>query len=443
MKKNMIINFLTLSVTALLLVFLIMAWYVENKLVSANNIFGESAGDAYTLQLQRGRFVYDADDASDEETRGWSWDWQDAKSLQFSDIQPDDVFFFRIIIESDEAVDFDVSFNQIKSQLIPDSVFAYTNANLVAYTKSTDTTAQTGVNYYTASFIKDTSLSNDDYLKPYAYYEYDSTNDEYELTSDLKCDSTKDYYKAKFFLVEIPDFSKNENDELINTYYIKGEAPSSVNAVGYRYSTTPVAYNYMYPLYSDNKVRVENDKVLYTYEDSKINLKDYLIEDVMKSYNIGTSIIVEGERQYFGDNYFDVESIKHYQYKALTNDAVFDPKTTYYVEASDYALGEGYVKYQGTEFVGDKTNYYVIDTTKPVTMKYGNGDLIKSAKYSFSTNTASYDSTTGKYTTYYYFAIEFNEELSLVNIDGVNSSNCYLYQKFSIDELKVQMQGTE
>ena len=41
--------------------------------------------------------------------------------------------------------------------------------------------------------------------------------------------------------------------------------------------------------------------------------------------------------------------------------------------------------------------------------------------------------------TYFYFALEFNEELTMVDIygDGMESSNCYLYQKLSIGYISI------
>lgn len=42
-------------------------------------------------------------------------------------------------------------------------------------------------------------------------------------------------------------------------------------------------------------------------------------------------------------------------------------------------------------------------------------------------------------TTYFYFALEFNEELTMVDVygDGIENSNCYLYQKLSIGYIAI------
>ena len=43
-------------------------------------------------------------------------------------------------------------------------------------------------------------------------------------------------------------------------------------------------------------------------------------------------------------------------------------------------------------------------------------------------------------TKYFYFALEFNEELSLKTIDGIQCSNAYLYQKLTIGNISIQKQ---
>ncbi len=105
-KINMIISLVSLSVTLCLLIVTMFAWYTSNKNVSANGIMGSSKGDNYSLKLQRG--YYNANNG---------WNWIDTETLSFSNISPENVFFFRIVMDSSDENSFTAVFKDIDSEL--------------------------------------------------------------------------------------------------------------------------------------------------------------------------------------------------------------------------------------------------------------------------------------------------------------------------------------
>ena len=428
MKKNLIINLITLSFTALLLVFLALAWYVENKRVSANNIIGQSAGEQYTLKIERGRFEYGVNPEYPDSDPEWYWDWVDSSvgSMLFKDIQPGDAFYFRIVLETEGNQNFSLSFGDIVSSLAEDSLFAYINQNLVEYELTSDTTQQEGKTYYDAVFTADSTVVASDYVKPYTYYEKvtQSGKTKYVLTTDKTFDGTKTYYKARFTVDEFPDLG-------ISDYYTRKSPSTNPNAVGFRYTTTPApAYNYMYPLYYDAqgkasvKVKSGTKETLYNYDSTKneLALADYLIEDVMKVYDIG----VKKGSTYYHENFTQNDQLYDSTF-TLTSDTTYNPRKTYYYRDTTF----GYVKLMENSFVPN-TRYYEKTSATP-TVKYTTNAALKDATFTF--NTAGNEENV----TYYYFAIEFNEASSIV--ESIGSSNCYLFQKLLINELRVDLQS--
>ncbi len=439
MNKKLILNVITLSITAFLLVLVVFSWYVSNKEVSASGIIASTAGEDYTLKLQRGTFKYDKNHSEFADNGGWYWEWEDSDAMTFSDIQPGDAFFFRIVVSTSSEHSFDVSFNQIQTTLMENTLEAYINQNLVAYTKTTDTTAASGKTYYKGTFTKDTTITVGDVVKPYTYYNL--TDGVYSMTTDKTFAQSKDYYKAKFTVAEEPDFSA----EAGNTYYEKGTASTTNNAIGYKYTVDETEYyNYLYPLDSEGKVKTQIDnstnpateKVLYTTSSNTVSLKDYLIEDTFKVYDIGSTYKDDSNQTVFHGEDFKRNDFL-YNHTAFTQvntaTATFDSKKTYYVLANQNTYSdEDYVVSMDTKFETGTTYY---ERTAQGTARY-NSSLLKTSSTSFSTDTSSEE-------TYYYFALEFNDALSLEEIYGVKSSNCYLYQKLRIAELQVSKTDEE
>ena len=429
MKRNLILNSIVLFVTSFLLVLVVLAWYVSNSTVRATGIIVKTSGDDYTLKLQRGTYTYDLDNDRSSYNSGWYWEWEDTDAMTFSDIQPGDAFHFRIVMESTASHEFSVDFGAIVSSLIEDTLYGYNSSLLVEYTKSSDTKKQEGKEYYFPTFTLDSVIQGYP-IKPFTYYEkkLDENNKEYyELTEDETFATGKSYYKARFTLEEFPDFKKN-------AYYEKGEASTDVNAIGYKIVGTQ--YSFLYPLFSDNTVKITDDKTLYSYdsEAKTVSLVDYKIEDVFKVYDIG--IKEAGKSDLYHDNFYKNDLLYEYNYTKLTNESTLSNDKIYYVKNLDNA----YVKV-ANPVEANKLTYYERGSKKldshnePIT-RYNN-DFLKEASYTFDTE----NNVEG--ITYYYFALEFNDEASIENIYGTLSSNCYLYQKLRIGELKVNKIGEE
>ena len=113
MNKRLIINLITLVITAFLLIFVVRAWYVTNEKANVSGIVGETNSDNFTLELQRG--TYNAGSTT-------KWTWENTNNLAISNMQPGDAFFFRFKITASKAGKFKVSLSQIVSQIQENSL---------------------------------------------------------------------------------------------------------------------------------------------------------------------------------------------------------------------------------------------------------------------------------------------------------------------------------
>ncbi len=433
MNKKLILNVITLATTTLLLVLVMFSWYVTNKEVRATGIIAGTAADDYTLHLERGTYTYSTDTTKNKDAAkngGWYWEWKETDSMTFSDIQPGDAFFFRIVMETTEAHEFNVNFGGVVSSLMEDTLYGYNSRQLVEYTKTTDTVKNPEKNYYFATFTAATVTTGYP-VRPYTYYikKTENNKDYYELTDDEEFQAGTTYYNARFTLEEFPDFKKN-------TYYEKGTPSDDVNAIGYKIADNQ--YNFLYPLFSDNTVKITDEKTLYAYDDTEdtVSLVDYKIEDVFKVYDIGLK--KTGAANLYHDNFYRDDTVYEFNYTKLTSTSVFSADKTYYtkIENNPASVYDGeYVKVVNP-VEANKTSYYErssikLDSNNKQITKY-NSEFLKDSNYSFDTE----NNDNG--VTYYYFALEFNDEASIENIYGTLSSNCYLYQKLRIGELKVE-----
>ena len=109
MKKNLILNFSSLIVTAFLLVFLIFGWYVSNTEVEATGILGSTAGEEYEARLMK------LDD---------NGIWVDCNDITFSNIEPGSIYYFKLILKSktDKSLDLKVSFNELSSAIMDNKI---------------------------------------------------------------------------------------------------------------------------------------------------------------------------------------------------------------------------------------------------------------------------------------------------------------------------------
>lgn len=194
MKKNILINLITLSITSLLLVLVVMAWYVSNTVVTASGITGRTADGNFELLLQRGEY-------NDN-----SWTWTNTKSLSISNMQPGDVFFFRFKITARTSGSLKVNLSGISSQ-IPDDVLTLGDDNKSVYVSGTkyyeltsnavvikngETTLGTLYNYSNGTFTLDDFLVHEtfnylDYGLGTEDFYKDAANSTYYTTNISEC----------------------------------------------------------------------------------------------------------------------------------------------------------------------------------------------------------------------------------------------------------------
>ena len=82
--------------------------------------------------------------------------------------------------------------------------------------------------------------------------------------------------------------------------------------------------------------------------------------------------------------------------------------------------------------IEDTFNFYSIGQNEP-----DNNMLTGLTGVELKNVTFNFSATAEGNKVYYYFALEFNEDKSLEIIDGVLSSNCYMYQKLSIGHIQI------
>ena len=109
MKKNSIMNIISLFFTSLLLVMVLLAWYVSNTQVTASGITGKTEDGNFTLELERG--IY-------HENETTKWTWVKTESLSITNMQPGDVFFFRFVITTNNSGSLKVRLAGIESSII-------------------------------------------------------------------------------------------------------------------------------------------------------------------------------------------------------------------------------------------------------------------------------------------------------------------------------------
>ena len=115
-KINLILSSISLSITALLLVMITMAWYATNKTAYVTAGIGSTKGIDYDLTLQRGTYQNN------------NWTWKDTNDLSITNLQPGDSYFFRFEIDYTARVKFETSFSQIDSSLIENEIIAFTDS---------------------------------------------------------------------------------------------------------------------------------------------------------------------------------------------------------------------------------------------------------------------------------------------------------------------------
>lgn len=116
-KINLILSSISLSITALLLVMITVAWYATNKTAYVSGGIGHTKGTDYDLALQRGTY------------NNGTWTWVDTNDLSITNLQPGDSYFFRFAIDYEARVKFETSFSNIDSSLVENELIVATDSD--------------------------------------------------------------------------------------------------------------------------------------------------------------------------------------------------------------------------------------------------------------------------------------------------------------------------
>ena len=358
MKKNLIINFFTLAVTALLLVFVVMAWYVTNSNVTADGIFGSTSSDSFALELERGEY---------DENTGWSW--ESTKSLSITNMQPGSTFFFRFKINASKAGKFKTVFNDVESKIDPSTV------------------------------VEKETISDDDYvfLNGYKYYKMDNTNKVPIKVKDGNNIVTKYLYTYEEEQVTNPE---TEEEETVGTFSLADFKVEDM-FVFYDYGIGDEVF------YSDNDVT--NDSIdsyvivnkdssfQQTYNNSLVS-DTYYVKTGEDTYELSSGLFNNDTTYYTKENnvYTESEGLSQETYNSKLKSTMF-----YIKSGSVYSLS--------TNIYNSSLTYYSKSSTSRTVPLVG-----ATTQYEMSSSGVKYA----------YFALEFNDELSLVN---------YLHPGFEYD----------
>ena len=196
--KKLILNICTLMVTTALLIVVCLAWYTSNKNVSANGIIASTLGEEYLLNLERGTIV--------DENGTKEWEWKDTKSLSFVNLNPGNVFYFRIVIDApaDSSFSATISLDRVSSELqegklVVDNGFVckrVINSNSITSSSNVKLYKIDEENKVKANVLKDngTSTNKGDYEISKTLY---SISDSSISLVDLKIENVFRFYKFK------------------------------------------------------------------------------------------------------------------------------------------------------------------------------------------------------------------------------------------------------
>ena len=245
MNKKLILNLITLIITAFLLIFVINAWYVSNSTANVNNVTGETANDGFTLDLERGTYINYANDQ-------YNWTWTSTKDLSINNMQPGDKFFFRFKVVPSKVGTYRTALGNISSSI-------QTDAN----DKQILTRTSVGNNYYvtmnqsnlyqmdnsTALFVYEDKAKTKQLGTLYTY-----TNNKFDLVT-YKVENVFRFYNLG---KGTADYGK---DDTIPSQ-VTGVA---LNAANYSYTITTTAEFYIYFALEFNEAASE---VTYLHQDN-------------------------------------------------------------------------------------------------------------------------------------------------------------------------------
>ncbi len=254
MKKNLILNIITLFTTSLLLVFIVLAWFVTNQEVSVTGITGATANSKYSLKLQRGIYYYDTTESK------YVWEWEDTKNLSMSNLQPGNAFFFRFAIDAKENVNLKVTLNNITSELQSD---IFTRVSEVVDNRTKYYVSLNGLKLYEMDSLGSKVKILARYEDPTTHeiimddnhplgvlYNYDSTSSKFTLEDFLVHNTFKFYDYGtgteNFYIPETTTFYDNNvtNDGAISSNPKPITNASAIYNVPAKSSETELCYGY-------------------------------------------------------------------------------------------------------------------------------------------------------------------------------------------------------
>lgn len=125
------------------------------------------------------------------------------------------------------------------------------------------------------------------------------------------------------------------------------------------------------------------------------------------------------------NNIITYDSVK--LYSVTNNEVTFDDKTLYKISDSSILLGDYEIK--------DTFKVYP-NIKKSDALTADTGTLLTEVLSTYKEDTNYIAQENDNY--YFYFALEFNEALSLVTDNGVESSNAYEFQKLDIEAITIK-----
>ena len=171
MKRNLIINLITLAITSMIFVMLLFAWYVSNTIVTASGIVASTKDSDFVLRLERGIYNSTTED----------WTWTPTTALSISNMQPDDAFFFRFKIEATVTGRINVKLSSITSSLDETVTLGADNKSVLV----------SGAKYYELDNLNRVIIKGDNNSTLGTLYEY--SNSKFNLKDFLVQDTFKFY----------------------------------------------------------------------------------------------------------------------------------------------------------------------------------------------------------------------------------------------------------
>ena len=279
MNKRLIINLITLVITAFHLIFVVRAWYVTNEKASVSGIIGSSDSDDFTLELERG--IYN----SGSQTK---WTWVSTNDLSIQNMQPGDAFFFRFKITASKAGSFRITLSKINSSLQENTfVRLLENTKYYAALNTTKLYEMDSLGSEVEIFSDVSGTTSLGILYNYGPKEEGSEENVFTLDDFLVQDTFK-YYdygigSASFFdsqnNIVTDDGTVYDNAELLNNISIDYEIQSiDESTIWYGYFALEFNEELSMKSYKHIDGKVKSDSNLYQAQ--VLNIKEFALTEI-------------------------------------------------------------------------------------------------------------------------------------------------------------------